>query len=65
MSAAQRGQQERAMIDALDPQIVWFVPFNTTKGADFAEGDCSYLRFHSPEEARAYVEGLKRGAAIH
>jgi hypothetical protein len=55
---------ERVMIDVLDPQTIWFVPFNDQKGTDYAEGDCSYIRFHSKEEVYAYVLGLARGRGI-
>ena len=40
---------------------VWFVPFNNSKGADYAEGDCSFITFKTKDEALIYMKGYNTG----
>lgn len=59
---------ERAMltVDHLpggsETYTVWFVPFESGKGADYASGDCSFMNMGSIEEALAFMHGYNEGA---
>ena len=43
---------------------VWIIPFNFSKGADYVEGDCSYINFNNKQEAFAYLRGYADGREI-